>query len=197
MHIWIRLLAVWCLSHEFFLYSVSITYQIYDLLIFCFIRWLSFWPLFLLLLSLGLPYLLCIYLFCCAGSLSLGAWASFIVESGGSSLVWVPRLLVEPGRQGVSGCCPWLWTAGSVVVVRGLSCSEACGILPDQGLNPCLLHRQEDSLPLSRQGSPAFILLIVFLDAQNFLKFWWSPIYLFCFSSFVARVLVSRLRSYC
>ena len=25
--------------------------------------------------------------------------------------------------------------AGSVVVVRGLSCSEACGIFPDQGLN--------------------------------------------------------------
>ena len=26
---------------------------------------------------------------------------------------------------------------GSVVVARGLSCSVACGIFPDQGLNPC------------------------------------------------------------
>ena len=24
--------------------------------------------------------------------------------------------------------------------IAGLSCSTACGILPDQGLNPCLLH---------------------------------------------------------
>ena len=29
---------------------------------------------------------------------------------------------------------------GSAVVAQGLSCSTACGILPDQGLNPCLLH---------------------------------------------------------
>ena len=32
--------------------------------------------------------------------------------------------------------------------------SVACGIFPDQGLNPCLLHWQADSLPLSHQGSP-------------------------------------------
>ena len=31
-----------------------------------------------------------------------------------------------------------------------------CGILPDQGLNPCLLHWQVDSLPLSQQGSLIF-----------------------------------------
>ena len=35
--------------------------------------------------------------------------------------------------------------AGSVVVAHGLSCSAACGILPDQGLNPCPLHWQADS----------------------------------------------------
>ena len=27
-------------------------------------------------------------------------------------------------------------------------------IFPDQGLNPCLLHWEGDSLPLSHQGSP-------------------------------------------
>ena len=37
----------------------------------------------------------------------------------------------------------------------GLSCSRACGIFPDQGSNPCLLHWQVDSLPLSHEGSPA------------------------------------------
>ena len=35
-----------------------------------------------------------------------------------------------------------------------MGCSSAAhGILPDQGSNPCLLHRQVDSLPLSHQGS--------------------------------------------
>ena len=37
---------------------------------------------------------------------------------------------------------------------KGLSCSAACGIFPDQGSNPCLLHCQVDSLSLSHQGSP-------------------------------------------
>ena len=38
-----------------------------------------------------------------------------------------------------------LQSAGSVVVAHGLSCSAACGIFLDQGLNPCPLHWQEDS----------------------------------------------------
>ena len=44
--------------------------------------------------------------------------------------------------------------AGSVIVAHGPSCSTACGILPDQGSNPCLLHWQADSQPLCHQGSP-------------------------------------------
>ena len=44
--------------------------------------------------------------------------------------------------------------AGSVVVARGPSCSTACGIFPDQGLNPCPLHWQAASQPLRHQGSP-------------------------------------------
>ena len=30
-------------------------------------------------------------------------------------------------------------------MAHGLSCSTACGIFPDQGLNPCPLHWQADS----------------------------------------------------
>ena len=45
--------------------------------------------------------------------------------------------------------------AGSVVVTHGPSCSAACGILPDQGSNPCPLHWQADSQPLRYQGSPS------------------------------------------
>ena len=41
-----------------------------------------------------------------------------------------------------------------VIVAHGPSCSAACGILPDQGSNPCLLHWQADSQPLRHQGSP-------------------------------------------
>ena len=44
--------------------------------------------------------------------------------------------------------------AGSVVVAHGPSRSAACGILPDQGSNPCPLHWQADSQPLRHQGSP-------------------------------------------
>ena len=47
--------------------------------------------------------------------------------------------------------------AGSAIVAHGLSwpsCSAACGILPDQGSNPCPPHWQADSQPLRHQGSP-------------------------------------------
>ena len=40
-------------------------------------------------------------------------------------------------------------------MVHGLRCSAACGIFPDQGLNPCPLHWQADSQPLRHQGSPS------------------------------------------
>ena len=38
----------------------------------------------------------------------------------------------------------------------GPSFSVACGILLDQGLNPCLLHWEKGPLPLRHQGSPKF-----------------------------------------
>ena len=49
---------------------------------------------------------------------------------------------------------PRLSGTGLVAVVRGLSCSVVRGIFLDQGLNPCLLHWQVGSLPLSHQRSP-------------------------------------------
>ena len=66
----------------------------------------------------------------------------------------------------------WLWPVASVVVAHGLerggsavvahepSCSMACGIFPDQGLNPCPLHWQADSQPLNHHhGSPSAYIL--------------------------------------
>ena len=49
-----------------------------------------------------------------------------------------------------------LQSTGSVVVVNGLSCSSVCGIFLDQGWNPCPVHWQVNSLPLSHQGSPSY-----------------------------------------
>ena len=49
---------------------------------------------------------------------------------------------------------PRLQSTSLAVVVHGLSCSTGCGIFPDQGSNPCLLHWQTDSsYPLHHQGS--------------------------------------------
>ena len=42
----------------------------------------------------------------------------------------------------------------ALVVEHRLSGLAVCGIFLDQGSNPCPLHWQADSLPLSHQGSP-------------------------------------------
>ena len=52
---------------------------------------------------------------------------------------------------------PGLYNTGSRTVVHGLSYPTACRIFSDQGLDPCLLHCQADSLPLSHWGSPIFV----------------------------------------
>ena len=75
----------------------------------------------------------------CGGSSRCGAWAL-----GARASVVVDR---------------GLWSAGSVVVAHGLSCSTACGIFPDQGSNPCPLHWQADCKLLRHQGSPPRVLL--------------------------------------
>ena len=56
-----------------------------------------------------------------------GIWAS-VVQLLGS-------VVAIPGPQSI----------GLTVVGHRLSCSEACGIFPDQGWNPCLVHWQVDS----------------------------------------------------
>ena len=44
-------------------------------------------------------------------------------------------------------------------MAHGHSCFAVCGIFPDQGWNPCPLHWQADSLPLSHHGSSPLILI--------------------------------------
>ena len=67
-------------------------------------------------------------------------------------LIAVRSLAAELGLQEFQPSGSTWW--GSIVVMRGVSCSKAHGIFPDQGSNPCPLHWQVDSLPLSHQGHP-------------------------------------------
>ena len=64
--------------------------------------------------------------------------------------------------------------AGSVIVAHGPSCSAACGILPDQGSNPCPLHWQADSQPLRHQGSPSWSLYCPLSHAYVCIIYLWG-----------------------
>ena len=63
---------------------------------------------------------------------------------------------------------------GFVVVAYGVSCLAACEILPDQGLNRCLLHCTADSQPLDHQGSPRGALFLIFFQSFKNLKTIWA-----------------------
>ena len=85
-------------------------------------------------------------------------WAfSRVAVSRGCPLAVVQRLLVAMASLAAS---PRLYSTDSIVVAPRLSCSPACGIVPDQGLNLCFLRWQADSLPLSHQGIPDPLFLI-------------------------------------
>ena len=58
---------------------------------------------------------------------------------------------------GLSSCNSWALEHILSSCGTSLSCSVACRIFPDQGLNTCLLHWLEGSLPLSHQGHPQSI----------------------------------------
>ena len=57
------------------------------------------------------------------------------------------------GRAGFRSCSPWDLEHRIGSCGARAFCSMTCGIFPDQGSNPCLLHWQADSLPLSHLGS--------------------------------------------
>ena len=94
----------------------------------------------------------------------LNFWLCWVFVSGCRLLIAVASLAVEHGLQGLRALvaaareAPGLRSIGLVVVAHGLSCSTACGIFPDQGLNPSLLRWQKDSLPLELPGKPKILL---------------------------------------
>ena len=106
---------------------------------------------------------------CCCVDFSLA------VVSGGYSLAAVCRLLIlvaslvaEHRLQGawVSRAAAWGFSSYGFQALEHrlnswgtwLSCSMACGIFLDQGLNPCLLQWQAESLPLSKVASSSDVL---------------------------------------
>ena len=105
-----------------------------------------------------------LFVFGLAGSLLL--CGAFLQLSAQASYCWgfsccraralgpLASVLVVPGLYAA------LQSTGSAIVVDGFSCSVACGIFPDQGWNPCLLHWQADSLPwATREAPPCFIIM--------------------------------------
>ena len=87
----------------------------------------------------------------CAGSLFLPAGFLKLQRMGATLCLWCEGFSLSG-----FACCraQALGQWASVAVSQRLSCPRACGIFPDQESNPCLLHRQLDSLPLSHQESP-------------------------------------------
>ena len=60
--------------------------------------------------------------------------------------MWAPKLRLL-GSESI----------GSAVVEHRLTCSLACGILPDRGSYLCLLHWPVASLPMESPGKPCCI----------------------------------------
>ena len=91
-----------------------------------------------------------------------------VAASGGYSPVAAQELLMEAASY---IAVHWLQSIrASAAAVPRLqssfsSCGSraerltACGIFPHEGSNPCFLHQQADSLPLSHQGSPTDVFI--------------------------------------
>ena len=97
------------------------------------------------------------FIFGCVGS-------SFPRE--GSLQLWQAGATPHRGARASPSWPLPLRSTGSAIVAHGPSRSPACGILPDQGPNPCPQHRQADSQPLRHQGSPRHILRKVIIGAS-------------------------------
>ena len=107
-------------------------------------------PSLLLWIWLFLKFFIYLFLFFGCAESSLHTGFSLVAASGEHTLVAVHGFLIvvaslaEHGSRcrGSVVAAYGLQSSGSVVVVHWLSCSEACGIFPDHGWNPCPLHWQ-------------------------------------------------------
>ena len=98
-----------------------------------------------------------VYLFFgCAGSWLLQTGFSLAAASGSSSLAAMCGLFEVACLLQILDCRVWRRQSqqqvGSVTVVHRLSCSVACGIILDQGLNLCPLHCQAEFFTTGQPG---------------------------------------------
>ena len=117
------------------------------------------------------------------GLLSIcGAWASHC----GGFPCWGAWAL---GCVGFSSCDSGALEHSSLVMAHRLSCSAVCGVFPDQGSNPRLLHLQTDCLPMSHQGSPGFKTkkIVIFLFPSLNTNLYFGRYYLLNYRSFRER----------
>ena len=111
---------------------------------------LAHFPMRLLILLICSRFKKKIFISGCTGS-SLLLHRLFLVVAGGDTL----HCSVQASQcSGFSRGAQALGAQVLVAVAYRLSCSAACDIFPDQGLNPCFLHWQAESYPLHHQGSP-------------------------------------------
>ena len=110
--------------------------------------------------SFFFKFILFIYLWLCWVLVPVWGLSPVVASGGHSSSQRVglspprPHLLRTTGSR----------RTGSATVAHGSSRSAACGILPDQGSNPCPLHWQADSQPQRHQGSPSFSFVTCIFD---------------------------------
>ena len=141
----------------------------------------------------------CFYLWLCWVFVSVRGLSPAVASGGHSSSRCAGLSLSRPLLLRSTG----FRRAGSVVVAHGLSCSAACGILPDQGSNPCPLHWQADSQPLCHQGSPHKFWYVVFLFSFSltyyliFLRFLLLLVYYLQVSCLVYSCLENFLLCFC
>ena len=78
--------------------------------------------------------------------------------------------------QELNSCGSWTLERRLSSCGAWISCSTACGILPNQVSNSCLLHWQADSLTLSQQGSPGSPeLYIICIILYQILELFYEP----------------------
>ena len=102
--------------------------------------------LFSIFLNYG--YFMCLLLLLSHFPSSCCWWGLLFLQCMDFSLCW----LLVPGASLVMKRRLYS-TRASIIMMHGLSCSAACEIFLDQGLNPCPLHWQVDSYPLEHQES--------------------------------------------
>ena len=116
--------------------------------------------------------MLCLSVFGCCGSSLLCAGHLPSLRAGNYALhcsAWASH------RSGVSCCgAPALGARASAAVAHGLSCSEACGMLPEPGIEPAFplwAGRFLSTVPLGRSPSSAFKVYI----SHGLIPNCWSP----------------------